>query len=544
MANILSSGLRFIPRVTVGASGFGGSPHATADVVDGTKIADAIESGARVIQSIAAALDKSASVSATLGGYQRRKDDWDFQAGQSDAEIAQIEKQIAGSAIREAIAERELENHELQIEQSKAADEYLRTKYTNSQLYDWMLGQLATVYFQSYKLAFDMARRAERALQFELGRPDLSFIEFGYWDSLKKGLLSGERLANDLRRMEVAYLEQNGRELELTKHVSLAQVDPAALVRLRATGETDVTLPEWLFDMDRLGDVRRRIKSLAVTIPAVVGQFGGVHATVSMTKNAMRVNDNVGADYGDPLVGGDARFTANPMPISLIATSSGQNDAGLFELSLGDDRLLPFEGAGAVSEWHISLPAESNAFDPRTLSDVILHLRYTAVRSGTVAHVNAARTNLAATLPPAGVRLIDLKSDFASEWYRFLSPGADVDQALAFTIGPEHLPFYARTKAVKLTGLDLFLVSGHAGSFDVSIRQPGAPPPANPPVTVPAGKEGIWGGAHHRGATFNPAVNLLGDWTVLVKKDTATDFRSLTSEDISHAWLVVRFSAA
>src|SRR5690606_15014501 len=106
------------------------------------------------------------------------------------------------AAVRVAIAEKELENHELQIANAEAVDEYMRSKYTNQQLYNWMLSQVATVYFQSYQLAFDMAKRAEQAFRFELGKPDASFIQFGYWDSLKKGLLAGERLGNDIRRME------------------------------------------------------------------------------------------------------------------------------------------------------------------------------------------------------------------------------------------------------------------------------------------------------------------------------------------------------
>ena len=97
-----------------------------------------------------------------------------------------------------------------------------------------MVKQISTVYFQSYQLAFDMAKRAEAAMPLRArttAMPKGGFIQFGYWDGLKKGLLAGERLANDLRRMEAAWYEQNTRRLELTKHVSLGQVDPLALVR-------------------------------------------------------------------------------------------------------------------------------------------------------------------------------------------------------------------------------------------------------------------------------------------------------------------------
>ena len=66
----------------------------------------------------------------------------------------------------------------------------------------------------------DMARQAEKSLQFELGSTNGGFIQFGYWDGLKKGLLAGERLANDLRRLETAYYNGNVRTFELTKHVN------------------------------------------------------------------------------------------------------------------------------------------------------------------------------------------------------------------------------------------------------------------------------------------------------------------------------------
>ena len=92
-----------------------------------------------------------------------------------------------------------------------------------------MLGQLSGVYFQAYKVAFDAAQQAERAFRFERGDPSSSFIEFSYWDSLKKGLFAGERLLLDLRRMEAAHVEGDRRALEVTRHISLREDYPLAL---------------------------------------------------------------------------------------------------------------------------------------------------------------------------------------------------------------------------------------------------------------------------------------------------------------------------
>src|SRR5262249_38869882 len=155
--------------------------------------------------------------SQTIGSFYRRQDEWKLQETLANKELDQIDKQIEAATIREAIAQADLDNHDLQTDQAKEVDEHLRTKYTDEELYGWMQGQLAGLYFQTYKLAFDLAKKAERAFRHELGLQDSSFVQFGYWDNLKSGLLAGERLQTDLRRMEAAYLDRNRRELEITK---------------------------------------------------------------------------------------------------------------------------------------------------------------------------------------------------------------------------------------------------------------------------------------------------------------------------------------
>ena len=276
-------------------------------------------------------------------------------------EIEQIDKSIAAAELRIAIAEKELENHVLQIENAKATDDFMRSKYTNEELYQWQVGQISGVYFQSYKLAYDLAKRAERCFRFELGLQDSSYINFGYWDSLKKGLLSGEKLQYDLRRLETAYLEQNRREFELTKHISLALLDPLALVKLRETGRCFFSLPEEIFDLDYPGHYFRRIKSVSLTLPCVVGPYTTISCTLRLLKNSIRINTANG-DNGYPrntddegLPADDDRFIENNIPVKAIAASNAQNDSGVFELSFRDERYLPFEGAGAISEWSLEL---------------------------------------------------------------------------------------------------------------------------------------------------------------------------------------------
>ena len=154
-----------------------------------------------------------------------------------------------------------------------------------------MQGELSKLFYECYKFAFDIARKAEQTMKHELMRPELdelNFIKFNYWDAGRKGLLSGEAMYLDLKRMEMSYHDHNKREYELTKHVSLRQLDPVALLSLKATGTCEVTLHEWLFDLDCPGHYMRRIKTVSLSIPSVTGPYTSVNCTLSLLKSSLR----------------------------------------------------------------------------------------------------------------------------------------------------------------------------------------------------------------------------------------------------------------
>jgi Tc toxin complex TcA C-terminal TcB-binding domain len=92
----------------------------------------------------------------------------------------------------------------------------------------------------------------------------------------------------------MAYHDNNKRELELelelVRHVSLRQLDPVALLTLRITGSCSVTIPEWLYDRDCPGHYMRRIKTVALSIPSVVGPYTGVNCTVTLQSSTLRVS--------------------------------------------------------------------------------------------------------------------------------------------------------------------------------------------------------------------------------------------------------------
>lgn len=381
-------------------------------------------------------------MAATMGDYERRQDEWTLQKQLAAAELVQLDSQIAAANERLAMASSELALQSRQIANAQAVSDFLTGKYTNAQLYDWMLSQLTTVHTQAYQLAFALAQQAQTAWQYELGRQD-AFVQFGYWDSQHKGLVAGESLLFDLRRMQAQYLQANMREFELTRQVSLALVQPMALVQLLQTGSCSIALDERLFDLDHPGQYFRRLRSVALTFPCVTGPYTGVNATLSLDTATVRVQPPT-APYqpisaSAPPTG--AAFVTSPAPASAsISTSHGQNDAGLFDVNLRDERWLPFEGQGAVSTWTLTLDPRDNAFDLSTLTDVVLHLRYTARAAG--GDPQAVRQALQAAPGPRQV-MLSARSHFADAVYAFFNP-ADTSataQSLVLPLTADVLPF-------------------------------------------------------------------------------------------------------
>lgn len=425
--SILASFVAPIPDPTAGAAG--PLPFFSARLPGGTKIAHALQAASSATTAVAGVLAGTSSAVATQASYDRRLEEWRHQADQARREIAQLDKQIAAADVRVSIAQRELDNHEQQIENAREVEEFLRDKFTSEELYDWMLRQTASLYFQSYQLAFDLARKAERAYQFERVAPEARFVQAAHWDNLRRGLLAGEKLHLDLRRMEHAYLEQNRRELELTRHVSLAMLDPFALAALKREGTCSIKLPESLFDQDYPGHYQRRIKSVSMSIPAVVGPYAGVHATLTLTESAFRktaaLSSGAGGGTGYARTGADdPRFVTQRGAVQSICTSSGQGDSGVFQLDFRDERYLPFEGAGAESTWQLTLRQADNDFDVSTLTDVVLHVQYTA-RDGGEALRNAAdgaRSLIEESRPfivRDDYRVFSAKQHFATAWQAF-----------------------------------------------------------------------------------------------------------------------------
>ncbi|HWN67974.1 MAG TPA: neuraminidase-like domain-containing protein [Haliangium sp.] len=537
----VASALFAIPDFKVGV------PTTIGATFGGSNIGNILRAVSAGIGVMAGINNVQGQMASTLGGYHRRRDDWKFQASSAKAELAQAERQIAAAEVRLAIAEIELRNQEIQIENAREADELMNSKFTQQALYDWMLGQIATAYFQSYQLAYDLAKQAERCYRHELGIPDTSWIQFGYWDSMRKGLLAGEKLQYDLRRMEASFHAQNRRELELTKNVSLAMLDPAKLLELRRTGTCTITLPEELFDLDYQGHYFRRIRNVGLTLPCVAGPYTTVSCSLRLLSNRIRINTTSNGNAQDPYADlgvNDSRFHSENTPQTAVATSTGQNDSGLFELSFRDERYLPFEGTGAISTWQIALTDDPalRQFDYETISDVILHVRYTAradagtFRTWAQAHLkNVINMGLQDNPMPLS-RFFSARHEHPSEWYRFLYPADPADdQVLVMRAGSDRFPYFTQDRTIIIDDIHVYARVTTQASYTVLITD--ADETSTVSFTLTAGNDYIAGP--------DPGNSLagfsLGDLQIKMKQVQATNYKSLAEAEVDDLIIVLRY---
>ncbi|HEV2647204.1 MAG TPA: hypothetical protein VGU46_12640 [Acidobacteriaceae bacterium] len=494
--NTTAAALNAIPSVNIDVQFWG--LGATSEIFSGRELAEDVRIASDVMQITAAQLRDGAVMASKTAGYQRRADEWTLQTNLAARELMTLGTQILTSLIAEQVAYHEFQVAQTQVQQAQAVQDFLKDKFTNADLYGWMQSQLSGLYYQYYRFACDTARRAELTVKRELMRPELDqtqFVQYNYWDAGHKGLLSGEALLLDLKRLEMAYHDANKRELEMTVHVSLRQLDPVALVTLRVTGQCRINIPEWFYDLRQTpGHYMRRIKSVALSIPAVVGPYTGVSATLTLQSSSIRTSSQL--TNGVYARGGqdDPRFADSFGSTDMIVTSSGSNDSGLFETNLRDERFLPFEGAGAVSVWSLSLPTGLRVFDYNTIADVILHIRYTARPGGDeftsqVTKELTSRLSMAAQSSQA--LILCLKYDFPTEWAAFVNGAGNFQATLQrffFPYVAQSVPVNPSTQAITYLTVSALTLYSAGANGQLTVRSVDLTGQAVQPTTLaPAG---------------------------------------------------------
>ncbi len=453
-----------------------GSPFAMT--YGGKQIGQSLNAMGTFFDTMSGQFSFASVLSNTIGEYRRRSDEWQNQATLAGYEVASLQRQVAAAKVRQAMAERDLEITVAQEAQAEEMTDFLVNKFTSVELYQWMAGQLSTVYFQAYQTAFTLAAGAQRALQFELNTSD-TFVGSTYWNSLRKGLTAGEGLMLSLAQMEEAYLRRNGRRLTIEKTISLMQMDPLALLRLQDTGATTFELPASLFDGDFPGHYARKITALRVTIPTVAGPYENISGTLIQTGSFITLTADPQAELF--LLG--AKGTEPPGPDQLavnlkanqqIALSTGMDDGGLAADGGADDRYVPFEGTGAISQWRLELPQATNRIDVSAIPDVVLRLSYTALPGGsTLANPVIAAL---ATKGWSGGRLVFLAGQYSTAWYAFMHPAAGATTQVMQFVTPRTM-FPGNVSELELLQAYFSLVLGpdvtFVGPLEIRVRVPG-----------------------------------------------------------------------
>ncbi|WP_226488540.1 neuraminidase-like domain-containing protein [Pseudomonas sp. B20] len=321
--------------------------------------------------------------------YRRRREEWEIQRNNAEGDIHQIEAQLAALDVRIESAELQKTHLEMQQGQAQAQLDFLQTKFSNSALYSWLRGRLATIYFQFYDLAASRCLMAEKAWHWESGKSD-TYIRGGGWQGTWAGLTCGEGLMLNLAQLETARMKWSKRALEVTRTVSLAdfyrstlaetdQFELSAAVSALLSGDTPpegsaervrldesgaLTASITLADLNIVDDYpsglgdQRRIKQVSVSLPALLGPYQDVQAVLNYT------------------VGGNGL----PPGCDNMAISRGVNDSGQFQADFNDPRWLPFEGADIrEGSMIISFPQAETKQKAllESLTDIILHINYT-----------------------------------------------------------------------------------------------------------------------------------------------------------------------
>lgn len=335
-------------------------------------------------QIAAMAQDQSATISEITANYQRRKEDWLLQRDLADKDIIQSESQTESLKAQIAMQHKQITLAEMESANAQAVYDLQSSRFTGQVLYNWMVSRLSTLYYQLYDATIPVCIQAREALKRELGnnRADGVFST-PVWNDLYQGLLAGEGLTTELQKLENVWIQNSANGLEATRTVSLAMLRNEESGSLSAAignvlggiSEADGAIGQLKLDDSHIfsavldmsvlqltsdygltsSSKNLFIKSIAVTLPTLLGPYQDIAATLS---------DNKG---------------------SVATLSHGMQDAGRFVVNFDDSRFLPFEGMDPtqltltlsifnVKEAGDAAPNQRSIVE--NLSDIIFHIRY------------------------------------------------------------------------------------------------------------------------------------------------------------------------
>src|SRR5262249_372175 len=113
----------------------------------------------------------------------------------------------------------------------------------------------------------------------------------------------------------------------------------------------------------------------------------------------------------------------------------------------------------------LELPNDFRAFDYDTITDVILHMRYTARNGGNslkekaTSELQAVINSIASATAEVGLmRLFSIRHEFPTEWHRFLHPSnTETSPTVELALTKERFPFQFVGRTIRISAARLFL---------------------------------------------------------------------------------------
>lgn len=341
------------------------------------------QSSAAFSFGLSAALSAGAQLVDRHAQFNRRAQEWTLAHDQAKLEAEQIKAQLAVYEEQHKATQLQLRQAQTALNQAKATHDFLLSsnRFSKSQTYDWLNSKFASFYHSAYTTALSLCQSAEACWQYERGDFTQTFVRPGAWNATYRGFGAGEVLKMNLQQMYSTYLQHNRRDLEIRKTVSLKELkdkDSSPTINktwdeiktsLVTNGTCEFELTQKMFEDDYTGQNHylRRIKTISVTLPAVLGPYQDIRAVLKQTYSKVEMAATPGT------------AKENLRVSQQIALSASLEDNGMFQLNFQDERYLPFEYTGAISRWSLTFPNPTAQLAMlQSLPDIIVHFSYTA----------------------------------------------------------------------------------------------------------------------------------------------------------------------
>ena len=426
-------------------------------------LATLVPSVSSSLSSLSAGYSQLAGIFSTYAAHERRRQEWEFQRG-----LGQFDVRISGQAVRNARSSLRTVGQErniagIQADHAQATLDFLDNKFGTAELYDWMSGVLEDVYSYFLFQAATVAKQASAQLAFARQQPPPSYIQDDYWSAPssgfggaepdRRGLTGSARLLQDITQLEQFALDNEKRNQNLEKTLSLARMAPVEFQRFRQTGVIVFATPMELFDRDFPGHYLRLIKRVRLSIPALIPPVESIRATLTSSRLSRVV---IGGDIFQTV-----RVQQGP---EQVAYTSARNASGVFELDPQPTLLLPFEGIGVDTQWQLQLPKAANHFDFSSIADALITIEYTALNDFN--YREQVIGGLSARM--SAERAFSFRRDFPDQWYD-LHHSEATDRPMTVRFDTRRADFPANLDALRIDSVALLVARSNGASFELPV---------------------------------------------------------------------------